>query len=100
LVENAVLHGLAGHDGPVEIRLEVRLSTDRLIMRVVNTTASLAVVAGEGIGLSNVRERLAVQFGARASFSAYRAGPTSWMAEIAMPALLERAPAPPGAGTS
>jgi two-component system LytT family sensor kinase len=101
LVENAVPHGLAGHDGPVEIRLEVRPYADRLIMRIVNTTtASLAVAAAEGIGLSNVRERLAVQFGARASLSAYRAGPVSWMAEITMPALLERALTTPGGGTS
>jgi hypothetical protein len=100
LVENAVLHGLAGHDGPVEIRLEVCPSADTLIMRIVNTTASPAVAAGEGIGLGNVRERLAVQFGARASLCAYRAGPISWMAEITMPALLERVPATPGGGTS
>jgi hypothetical protein len=99
LVENAVLHGLAGHDGPVEIRLEVYPSADRLIIRIVNTTTSLAAAAGEGIGLSNVRERLAVQFGARASLSANRAGPTSWMAEITMPALLERAAATSGGGT-
>ena len=96
LVENAVLHGLAGHDGPVEIRLEVCPSPDRLIMRVVNTTASAAGCAGEGIGLSNVRERLAVQFGARASLSAHRAGPASWMAEISLPVLLEHAPAAAG----
>ena len=100
LVENAVLHGLDGHDGPVEIRLEVSTSPDRLTMRIVNTTASLAVAAGEGIGLSNVRERLAVQFGARASLSAYRAEPTFWLAQITMPALLERAPATPGGGAS
>jgi len=92
LVENAVLHGLTGHDGPVQIRLEAHASADRLILRVVNTTASLAAAAGEGIGLSNVRERLAVQFGARASLKAYRAELTSWVAEITMPALLERAP--------
>jgi hypothetical protein len=100
LVENAVLHGLAGHDGPVEIRLEVCPSADKLIMRIVNTTASLAVPADEGIGLRNVRERLAVQFGERASLSAHRAAPNSWMAEITMPALLERAAATPGGGTS
>jgi hypothetical protein len=100
LVENAVLHGLAGHEGPVEIRLEVCPAADRLIMRIVNTTASLAIAAGEGIGLTNVRERLAVQFGARANLSAYRAGPTSWVAEITMPALLERASATSGVGTS
>jgi len=65
-------------------------------MRVVNTTASAAGCAGEGIGLSNVRERLAVQFGARASLSAHRAGPASWMAEISLPVLLEHAPAAAG----
>jgi LytS/YehU family sensor histidine kinase len=99
-VENAVLHGLAGHDGPVEIRLEVCPSADRLVIRVVNTNASLAEPAGEGIGLSNVRERLAVQFGSQASLVAHRAGANSWMAEITMPALLERAELTPGRGTS
>jgi hypothetical protein len=96
LVENAVLHGLAGHDGPVEIRLEVCHSADRLVMRIVNTTASLKEPTGEGIGLSNIRERLAVQFGPQARLSAHRAGPTSWMAEISMPALVERAERAPG----
>jgi hypothetical protein len=100
LVENAVLHGLAGHDGPVQIRLEISSSADRLIMRIVNTTAGVALAPGDGIGLSNVRERLAIQFGARASLSAYRAASISWMAEIIMPALQERVPATHAAGTS
>jgi hypothetical protein len=100
LVENAVLHGLAGHDGPVEIRLEVCPSADRLVMRIVNTTASLAEPTGEGIGLSNVRERLAVQFGPQASLSAHLTGPISWMAEIAMPALREHAALTPARGIS
>jgi hypothetical protein len=92
LVENAVLHGLAGHDGPVEIRLEVCPAADRLVMRVANTTASLSGTASDGIGLNNVRERLAVQFGLQASLSAHRAGPTTWVAEIILPALSEHAP--------
>jgi hypothetical protein len=100
LVENAVLHGLAGHDGPVEIRLELHTSADRLSMRIVNTTAALGAASGEGIGLRNVRERLEVQFGTRASLSACRAGAASWVAEIDMPALLELAPASPGGGPS
>jgi hypothetical protein len=100
LVENAVLHGLAGHDGPVEIRLEVCSDADRLIMRIVNTTANLAVTAGENIGLGNIRERLAVQFGSQASLSAHRAGTGAWVAEISMPALLEHAPATRAGNTS
>jgi hypothetical protein len=100
LVENAVLHGLAGHEAPVEVRLEVCPSADRLVMRVVNTTASFADSAGVGIGLGNVRERLAVQFGSQATLSAHRAGPGSWIAEINMPALLEHTPATAGGATS
>jgi LytS/YehU family sensor histidine kinase len=95
-----VLHGLAGHDGPVEIRLEVCSDADRLIMRIVNTTANLAVTAGENIGLGNIRERLAVQFGSQASLSAHRAGTGAWVAEISMPALLEHAPATRAGNTS
>ena len=89
LVENAVLHGLAGHDGPVEIRLEVHASADRLVMRIVNTTANLAAAAAAGIGLRNVRERLAVQFAERANLRAQAAAAGSWVAEITMPALRE-----------
>jgi hypothetical protein len=90
LVENAVQHGLAGHEGPVEIRLEVDLSAERLAVRVVNTTSAHESAVAEGIGLRNVRERLAVQFGARASLDARRAATTSWMAEVVMPPLFER----------
>jgi hypothetical protein len=100
LVENAVLHGLAGHDEPVEIRLEVCPAADRLVIRVANTTASVSGTASEGIGLNNVRERLAVQFGAQASLSAHRAAPTTWVAEIIMPALSEHAPLMSSRGAS
>lgn len=100
LVENAVLHGLAGHDGPVEIRLEVCPSVDTLVLRIVNTTASVTEPAAEGIGLRNVRERLAVQFGPHGHLNTRRAGPCSWIAEITMPALYERDEPTPGRGTS
>jgi hypothetical protein len=48
-----------------------------------------------GIGLRNVHDRLAIQFGERASFSAGRHG-EQWVAEIHMPLLtdvLETTPA-------
>jgi len=53
-----------------------------------------------GIGLRNVHDRLAIQFGDRASF---QAGPQEgqWIAEIRLPLLtdvLESAPATAGAG--
>jgi hypothetical protein len=48
-----------------------------------------------GIGLANVRERLEVQFGAAATFTAGPADENLWLAEIHMP-LLRDGPGAPG----
>jgi len=87
LVENAVVHGLAGHEGAVTIRVEASVSGETLTLRVLNTIAPGRGTGAAGIGLANVRERLAVQFGERATFAA---GPTDdniWRAQIHMPLL-------------
>jgi sensor histidine kinase YesM len=41
----------------------------------------------DGIGLSNVRERLGVQFGSTATFTVGTAEDDLWLAEINMPLL-------------
>jgi hypothetical protein len=88
LVENAVVHGLAGHDGAVSVRVEVQAAGETLSLRVVNDLAQpWHGLRGAGIGLSNVRERLAVQFAERATFSAGPAEGGVWVAEIHMPLL-------------
>jgi Histidine kinase len=92
LVENAVIHGLAGHDQGVAIRIEVLTSSESLILRIINTTAQDCVVGPEGIGLNNVRERLAVQFDTQATLSAGPTNATTWVAQITMPVLREFSP--------
>lgn len=88
LVENAVVHGLAGHEGPVTIRVEARVEAEELTLRVLNTIGPGRVAGRAGIGLANVRERLAVQFGERASFEAGASeGEGMWVARIRMPLL-------------
>jgi LytS/YehU family sensor histidine kinase len=86
LVENAVVHGLAGHQGPVTVRISVRLVHDELIISLFNTIASLGIAGEEGIGLKNVRERLAVQFEGRAQLAAEGVD-GEWCSEITMPAI-------------
>ena len=86
LVENAVVHGLSGHQGPVLIRVSVDAGPDTLTLRVRNSIAPERVPGEEGIGVSNVRERLAVQFEGRASLIAGSEG-TEWVSEITMPLL-------------
>ncbi|HUI61580.1 MAG TPA: histidine kinase [Steroidobacteraceae bacterium] len=87
LIENAVVHGLAGHSGAVEIRVEAAVCGDNLWLRVINTLAPNSIAGHDGIGVRNVRERLAVQFADRATFSSAAADPGTWIAEIRMPLL-------------
>jgi signal transduction histidine kinase len=66
LVENAVKHGIApvGH-GRIDIRFE--RTGDLLRVSVADDGRGLAGEAGEGLGLANVRERLAAIHGPGAS---------------------------------
>ncbi|HEY3851234.1 MAG TPA: hypothetical protein VGL87_09705, partial [Steroidobacteraceae bacterium] len=57
---------------------------DTLVLRVGNSIAPGKAAGTEGIGLSNVRERLAVQFEGRARLAAGPSG-TEWISEITMP---------------
>ncbi|MBS0612350.1 MAG: histidine kinase [Proteobacteria bacterium] len=99
LVENAVVHGLAGHDGAVRVRVEAMPEGETLVLTVVNTLAETAAAGdedagqGENIGLRNVRERLAVQFGLQARFSAGPGQDGTWCAQIVLPQLRDVAAA-------
>ncbi|HVW67562.1 MAG TPA: histidine kinase [Steroidobacteraceae bacterium] len=94
LVENAVVHGLAGHEGQVAVRVDAVVSEEMLCLRVVNTVAAEKPQGCAGIGLRNVRERLAIQFGERAAFSAMPGYDNVWIAEVRLP-LLRDGPAAP-----
>jgi sensor histidine kinase YesM len=89
LVENAVVHGLADHSGPVRIEVTYDLSPDRLQLRVVNSTVSSDAARTAGLGLRNVRERLAVQFGERAVLTSGRMDSSTWQATLTLPVLRE-----------
>jgi hypothetical protein len=87
LVENAVVHGLAGHEAAVVIRVEAFVADEILCLRVVNSRSPEMQANPIGIGLRNVRERLTLQFGERATFSAAPGEDNDWIVEICMPLL-------------
>jgi len=99
LIENAVVHGLAAHGGPVGIGIEARIEAQELRLLVRNDFGSERAAGSGGIGLRNVRERLAVHFADRASLLAHAAEPGVWTAEVRMPLLLEPTVAPAAAGS-
>jgi Histidine kinase len=86
LVENAVVHGLSGHQGRVTVSVVARMAQNVLTLSVLNTIAPDKPIGEGGIGLKNVRERLAVQFEGRAQLSA-GAIDDDWCSEISMPAI-------------
>ena len=61
LLENAIKHGVRDDGGPLRVRLDARVTGDALRVEVWNT-GSLVSRARTGIGVRNVRERLARLF--------------------------------------
>jgi hypothetical protein len=66
LIENAIKHGVARTSRPVTIRLEVSRDGDDLVVVVEDDGEPCAhETARMGVGLTNVRQRLEVLYGAR-----------------------------------
>lgn len=73
LVENAIKHGLAPHRGGGELRIRLASGEAGLELEVANTGASLVASIKEGVGLRNLKERLA-HFDPGATLSLTREG--------------------------
>jgi hypothetical protein len=91
LIENAVVHGMSGHQGIVTVSVGVTMIDDTVLLRVTNSVCADRGAGADGIGLKNVRERMAVQFEGRASLIAGARG-SEWISEIRMPAIRESPP--------
>lgn len=90
LVENAVVHGLAQPQSQVTVRIEVAVDREILVLRVLNSMPAVGVAtdsARTGIGLKNVRDRLAIQFEGRASCQYGLTANNEWLAELRLPML-------------
>lgn len=78
LVENAIRHGVARTIGPCRVEIAARGEGDRLHIEVVDNGPGAGCDAGSppgsGLGLRNIRERLAQLFGERYSLDL---GPSS-----------------------
>jgi hypothetical protein len=85
LVENAVVHGLANHDGAVTVTLDARFDNGALSIDIENDMARGQTAAAPGVGLRNVRQRLEVQYGGRASLLCGPMGEGRWRAQVQIP---------------
>jgi sensor histidine kinase YesM len=67
LVENAIKHGVEGKPGAVHVEIDVKLSIETLTISVSDDGPGFKQTSGSGIGIANVRERLAALYRDRAS---------------------------------
>ncbi|WP_431302135.1 sensor histidine kinase [Sediminicoccus sp. BL-A-41-H5] len=73
LVENAIKHGR--REPRLEVTVEIRAEGEALAIRVANTGAlAPASPGGAGIGLANIRRRLALHYPGRHDFALEQAG--------------------------
>ena len=89
LVENAIKHGLGESEHGITIEIGAHRDNDRLLVWVENGADGEATRRdGLGIGLENVRQRLAVLFGDEASLEAQPV-PGGWRASLRLPWMVE-----------
>lgn len=99
LVENSIKHGLEPKPDGGALTISADISNGRLRVTVADSGLGIATeqptVRGGGVGLANVRERLAALYGSAARLSIEANSPTGTIATIEVPYTFESdAPAP------
>jgi LytS/YehU family sensor histidine kinase len=84
VVENAVKHGIEPQAAGGSVRLEASRSDDSVSVVVADSGAGLTDKPGQGVGLTNLRERLRALYGERARFT-LDAGAQGTRATITVP---------------
>jgi len=87
LVENAIKHGIEPAAAGGTIAISARREGESVVVSVADTGRGLAgtTTSGEGVGLSNVRERLAALYGSRGCFTLESLAPHGARATLALP---------------
>jgi signal transduction histidine kinase len=86
LVENAVRHGVEATPGPVCVTLAAAVTNGALQVSVTDDGAGAATpVLGSGVGLRNLRARLAAQYGDAATFTLRIAAGKPTQAQLILP---------------
>ena len=85
LVENAIKHGIAPLAEGGSIRVSAERAGDALRLTVADTGRGLAAASGAGVGLANIRARLAAAYGGRAALELRANEPRGVAATITLP---------------
>ena len=100
LVENAIKHGLEPQREGGHVRITGALEGDQLRLVVADTGRGFSDTPGAGVGLANIRERLAGLYGDKAHLTLEANEPHGVVATIEVPAEGTRSSAAAAAGAS
>lgn len=101
LVENAIRHGLSRRSTAGTIDISAALRGDSLVVRVADNGVGLDASAsstGRGIGLANVRDRLAILYGDDDRLRLTSNASAGAVAELTIPARRKSEATPPAVG--
>jgi sensor histidine kinase YesM len=85
LVENAIKHGIEPYAPGGEISITAAREKNGVTVTVADTGAGLCAAPGQGIGLANIRERLALLCGEGARLSLGENEPRGFVARLELP---------------
>ena len=97
LVENAIKHGLEPQREGGSVMITAQAQDGRLRLVVSDTGRGFGETVGAGVGLENIRERLAALYGETAKLTLESNSPAGVIATIEVPMDGLRQPAAPGA---
>ena len=88
LVENAIKHGIEPVAEGGSVTISARRDGESIVVSVADTGRGLSgdrVSSGQGVGLSNIRERLTALYGTRGRFTLESLAPQGARATLALP---------------
>ena len=93
LVENAIKHGVGPLPEGGAIHIRAHLASGKLVLAVADTGRGIQPGAAGGTGLTNIRERLAVEFGSGAGLKLEANVPRGVVATLTLPSPARQAAA-------
>tara|TARA_R110000868_G_scaffold375440_3_gene639986 strand:+ start:24097 stop:25725 length:1629 start_codon:yes stop_codon:yes gene_type:complete len=87
ILENAIKYSVSNTSEPVEIRISARHQNGELLVEVVDsgTPHPITVKPGTGVGLANIRSRLALLYGDKAGLTAQQDTDGSFVVRLHLP---------------
>ncbi len=86
VVENAIRHGLEPKVDGGDVRFSARRDGDEVVMRIADSGVGFAPTTRGGVGLTNLRDRLRLIYGERASLTIGENGGGGAAVELRVPA--------------